>query len=112
MLLGDVEGENQKMLIRSRRDRYSEFFQVARGEQGVKIARGNGETFTLDSAKTYEERRIAERAIRGIWFRESIKDGSTATQRRRILHKEMRKVESAAAVEWDKSVKDSIKRNE
>lgn len=109
MLLGDVEGENQKMLIRSRRDRYSEFFQVARGEQGVKIARGNGETFTLDSAKTYEERRIAERAIRGIWFRESIKDGSTATQRRRILHKEMRRVESAAAVEWDQAVKAGVK---
>ena len=109
MLLGDVEGENQKTLLRSRRDRYSEFFQVARGEQGVKIARGNGTTFTLDSAKNYEERRIAERAIRGIWLRESIKDGSTATQRRRILHKEMRRVEQAAALEWDKSVKDSIK---
>lgn len=109
MLLGDVEGENQKMLIRSRRDRYGEFFQIARGEQGVKIARGNGETFTLDSAKTYEERRIAERAIRGIWLRESIKDGSTATQRRKILHKEMRKVESAAALEWDQSIKAGVK---
>ena len=109
LALGDPEDNNKAMLIRSRRERYKEYFEVASGEQGVRLTRKDGTTFTLDSAQTWQERTAALRTIRRIWTLESIKDGSTAIERRKILHKEMQRVEQISNNDWNEKNKKAIK---
>ena len=74
----------------------------------VTLEREDGSTFTRDSAKTLSEYLAAERLIRNIWFQDAM-DGSSATQRRRFLHKKMRTAEAHHRQEWIEAQRAAVK---
>ncbi len=102
----DTEEANVRKRLMGKAEMIPEWTTIAGAN--VTLERADGSTFTRDSAKTLSEYLAAERLIRNIWFEDAM-DGTSGSQRRRYLHKNMRAAEKYHRDQWISAQRTAVK---
>ena len=102
----DTEEANVRKRLMGKAEMIPEWTTIAGAN--VELERADGSSFTRDSAKTLSEYLAAERLIRNIWFEDAM-DGTSGSQRRRFLHKNMRAAEKFHRDQWISAQRTAVK---
>ena len=104
---------NKKLLTGMSRD-HKNWLSFAGENFEIEYPPGSGNFITRDSAGDYAQYAYAEQAIRSVWLKQAVGSDDNPTnlfERRKYLHKQMKKDEAAARLKWSNAQDVAIKAN-
>ena len=111
---GGRDRKNNKKLLTGMSRAHKNWLSFAGENFEIEYPPGSGNFITRDSAGDYAQYAYAEQAIRSVWLKQAVGSDDNPTnlfERRKFLHKQMKKDEAAARLKWSNAQDVAIKAN-